>query len=169
MLITIVESPLDAILKLRHELLRPDRKPEELVSQADISDMAIHLIATINGQTAGMLSAGPEPCPFNPCDNSWRLRGLAVIESARRRGVATALLKSVIARSHAKGARALWGLTRMAAVATHIRLGFETIGEPYEIPPTGPHCSTFVRLTDALVSLLSHPQRPRNVVGRHCV
>ncbi|WP_370691995.1 GNAT family N-acetyltransferase [Bradyrhizobium xenonodulans] len=113
-----------------------------------------------------MLSAGPERCPFDSWDSSWRLRGLAVVEFARRRGVATALLKSVIVRSHAKGARALWGMTRIAAVPVHTRLGFETIGTQYEVPPAGPHCSTFVRLTDELVSSLSDRQEAANGARR---
>lgn len=151
---TTIEVPLEMVLELRQKLLRPDKAPRDLISSADMSPTALHLAAQIDGEMVGMLSAGPEDCPFRPWANSWRLRGLAVVEPARRKGVATLLLKAIIAGAYARGAGALWGMTRVAAVPAHVKLGFETIGDEYEIAPAGLHQSTFVRLTADYVETL---------------
>ncbi|WP_192936242.1 GNAT family N-acetyltransferase [Sinorhizobium meliloti] len=121
-----------------------------------MSDESIHLIATAADQVIGILSAGPELCPFRPCDNSWRLRGFAVDKSMRRQGLGAALVRMIIVRAHKRGASVVWGNPRLVgALHTYLHFGFETVGEPYEIAPFGLHQNAICHITDALLSSLN--------------
>ncbi|WOH63885.1 GNAT family N-acetyltransferase [Bradyrhizobium sp. BWA-3-5] len=161
MQISIVETTLENVLHARHELLRPDHLSsndpfEFTLSSADLSEVAIHLLASANGQTIGTLSAGPEYCPFKPSNNSWRSRGLGVHRDMRKQGIATALMKTVILKAHKRGASAVWG-NPLVSVALHAckHLGYEAIGEQYDIPPFGGHQNMICYLTDELISFIS--------------
>ncbi len=161
MQISIVETTLDKVLPARHKLLRPDHlsldEPFEFrLSSADISELAVHLLASVDGRTTGILSAGPEFCPFKPCNNSWRSRGLAVDRAMRKQGIATALLKTMILKAYRRGARAVWA-NPVVGVAVHAckHLGYEAVGEQYDIAPFGQHQNVICHLTDDLISSIS--------------
>lgn len=158
---SISQTTLDKVLSHRHRLLRPETVgPDEpfafKLTSADMSETAVHLIATTGEQVLGILSAGPEPCPFKPCDNSWRLRGFAVDKKMRRQGIGAALVRTIILKAHQQGASAVWGNPRViGALDTYRHFGFETVGEQYEIAPFGLHQNAICPITEDLLSSLS--------------
>ncbi|WFT96854.1 GNAT family N-acetyltransferase [Bradyrhizobium barranii] len=158
---SISQTTLDKVLPRRYKLLRPDHigadAPFEFkLTSADMSDISIHLIASATDRVIGILSAGPELCPFRRCENSWRLRGFAVDRSMRRQGIGAALLGTMILKAHQQGANAVWGNPRViGALHTCMHFGFETVGEQYEIPPFGLHQNAIRHFTDDLISSLN--------------
>ncbi|WP_025038435.1 GNAT family N-acetyltransferase [Bradyrhizobium sp. DOA9] len=143
--VLISESTLDEIVPLRYRLMRPDHigpdAPFEFkLTSADMSDISIHLIAHTAERVVGIISAGPEPCPFRSCEESWRLRGFAVDRSIRRHGIGSALLSTIMLRSQQRGAIALWANPRVGgALDLVMKFGFETVDGQYQVPAFGPH------------------------------
>jgi ribosomal protein S18 acetylase RimI-like enzyme len=69
----------------------------------------------------------------------WRLRGMASIPEARRRGVGRRLLDACVEHVANAGGGELWCNARTPAAGFYAKAGFEVISEPFEIPGIGPH------------------------------
>jgi GNAT superfamily N-acetyltransferase len=70
---------------------------------------------------------------------SWRVRGMATEESARRRGAGTAVLAALLDHARGHGARSVWGNIRTPARSLYERAGFRTVSDEFELPGIGPH------------------------------
>lgn len=92
-----------------------------------------------------------EPKPLNPSPGDWRLRGMAVAESVRGRGVGRQLMQVMTDRVAKKGGRRVWCHARVSAQGFYTRLGFGVCSEPFEIPAIGPH----------VVMSIAIPSKPR--------
>jgi GNAT superfamily N-acetyltransferase len=127
---------------LRGRILRPGQRPEQLVYAGDDAPESLHVGAfdaadeTLLG-VASLLHQSPDGEPAEPTD--WRLRGMAVVPEARRRGVGRALLEACERHAREHGARRIWFNARVDALPFYLDSGYEVIGEPYELPGIGPH------------------------------
>jgi GNAT superfamily N-acetyltransferase len=81
----------------------------------------------------------PDAIPQVGTGGSWRLRGMATADGHRRQGIGAALLTSAVAHVAAQGGTLLWCNARMPAVPFYRKGGFETAGQPWEVPELGPH------------------------------
>ncbi|RVG26265.1 GNAT family N-acetyltransferase [Sinorhizobium meliloti] len=136
---------LDEAIAIRHQFLKPHLPPDETLSPGDLDPEGVHLGAFLEGTFVGAMSAGPEQCPLlEVVRGSWRLRGFAVYPQHRAKGIGTRLLEEIIASASASSRNLLWGTPRLRIVDLYRRFGFETIGEPFEIEPSGLH-QTVVR------------------------
>lgn len=77
---------------------------------------------------------GPEGDP-----GWWRVRGMATMPTARRRGAGTAVLSALLDHARAHGARGVWASVRVPARSLYERAGFVTASEEFEPPHIGPH------------------------------
>ena len=125
---------------LRQRILRPGQAEHELVYPGDDEGDSLH-VGAFDGEVllgvASVYRQSPEGRPTRPTD--WRLRGMAVVPEARRRGVGRALLDACEAHARARGARRLWFNARLDALPFYAASGYEGIGEEYELPGIGPH------------------------------
>ncbi|MDX0931533.1 GNAT family N-acetyltransferase [Sinorhizobium medicae] len=136
--IRIISSP--AGDDLRRRVLRPT-EPLWHFSFSPADDY-FHLGAFQSACLAGVASFLVEPCPSiePPDDNStWRLRGMATEPQFQGRGIGAALLKTGFSEVRTRGGRLIWCFGRTSVEGFYQRNGFRAVGQPFDIPPTGPH------------------------------
>jgi ribosomal protein S18 acetylase RimI-like enzyme len=79
--------------------------------------------------------------------NSWRLRGVAVLEAARGKGVGSAMMEHLLAHARARGGKLAWCNARINAVGFYEQLGFVREGGEFELPQIGTHVVMELPLT----------------------
>lgn len=124
---------------LRQSVLRPYQPIEEMVYEGDNAPQTRHFGAFWGEVLVGVASLYHEPKPNENNRNSWRLRGMAVGETERGRGIGRALLQECLSYVAAQNGVVLWCNAREDAIGFYRSLGFETEGERFEIAGVGPH------------------------------
>jgi GNAT superfamily N-acetyltransferase len=125
--------------QLRHAILRPHQQPEELIFRDDDAADALHVGAFEDDKLVGIASVAREAFPGEPQLNAWRLRGMATLPDARRKGYGAALVRALIAHVAACGGNLIWCHGRTSALPFYRALGFREHGEEFDVPVTGPH------------------------------
>jgi ribosomal protein S18 acetylase RimI-like enzyme len=125
--------------QLRHTVLRPHQKPEELIFRGDEEPDALHVGALVEGKLVSIASVSREQFPDEPLLDAWRLRGLATLPEERRVGHGRALVHALIAHVSARGGDLIWCHGRTSALPFYHALGFREHGEAFYVPVTGPH------------------------------
>jgi GNAT superfamily N-acetyltransferase len=128
---------LDSVRELRHRLLRPHQAPEALVYGGDDAWDSLHIGAYIDRDLIGIASIVREPPPWGSDERAWRIRGMATMPEVR--GYGAALLERCLEHASEHGGTLVWCNARVDAVGFYRRLGFEAQGEPFDVPPIGPH------------------------------
>jgi GNAT superfamily N-acetyltransferase len=124
---------------LRHQILRPHQRPEELVYPGDDNPIGLHAGAFESGRLVGIATVSPEACPATPERPGWRLRGMAALPEVQRRGYGAALIAACVEHMRRHGGEVLWCNGRTSAMAFYTALGFAAYGDVFESPGTGPH------------------------------
>ena len=125
--------------QLRHAVLRPHQEPEELVFRGDDAPDALHVGAFEEDKLVGIASVAREEFAGEPHLSAWRLRGMATLPEARRKGYGAALVRALIAHVAAHGGNLVWCHGRTTALPFYRAVGFREHGEEFEAPVTGPH------------------------------
>ncbi len=125
--------------QLRHTILRPHQQPEELVFRGDDEPDALHVGAFEDDKLVSIASVAREPFPSEPQLDAWRLRGMATLPTARRKGHGAALVRALIAHVAARGGNLIWCHGRTSALPFYRALGFREHGAEFDVPVTGPH------------------------------
>lgn len=137
---TVIERvSLRDIVKVRHEVLRPNQGQRATITEVDNHPRAVHFGAVIADEIVGVVSSGPEAFPADHAAISWRLRGFAVYPQYRCQGIGTALLQALTLHLSGTECELLWAYARSTALTTYLRFGFECVGPGFDIPPTGVH------------------------------
>jgi GNAT superfamily N-acetyltransferase len=125
---------------LRQRILRPGQRLEELIYPGDDAPESLHLGAFDGARLLGVASLyAQSPEGSAPAPGDWRLRGMAVVPEARRRGVGAALVRACEAHARARGGTRLWFNARVEALPFYFALGYVAVGDPYELPGIGLH------------------------------
>jgi GNAT superfamily N-acetyltransferase len=131
---------------LRHTVLRPHQPPETLVYPGDDHPLALHAGAFDRDELVGVASVTPEEYAPLPGLAAWRLRGMAILPRAQRRGYGAALIQACIGYIQSQGGELLWCNGRTSALPFYRALGFVTHGDEFLVPMTGPHYVCIRRL-----------------------
>ncbi|WP_407761234.1 GNAT family N-acetyltransferase [Archangium sp.] len=124
---------------LRHVVLRPHQRPEELVYPGDDAPDTVHFGLYVGGKQYGVASLYRESQPASRATTEWRLRGMAVLAPDQGRGFGAALLQACIDHAARQGGSRLWCNARTTAAGFYRRLGFAVEGSEFELPGIGPH------------------------------
>lgn len=128
------------VLELRQQVLRPMQQLAECVYPGDDDPLAFHGGAFIDDALVGVVSIFPEAGPSGIPEPSYRLRGMAVAPAAQGQGIGRLLLEAVYAHLDGIGfTGVLWCNARVTAGEFYARMGWERIGEIFELPLIGPH------------------------------
>jgi GNAT superfamily N-acetyltransferase len=137
--ITIRPVTAAEVRPLRSAILRAGRPAEESIYPGDDEPEALHAGAFAGGEIIGVASVFREPPPGEADARAWRLRGMALVPAARRKGHGRALLEFCFAHVSERGGAVLWCNARSTAVEFYRSLGFHRIGEEFETPDGIPH------------------------------
>ncbi len=121
---------------IRHAVLRPAQPAERLIYPGD--DTAIHLGIRTNETLVAVASIYSEPIP-GTTDPAWRIRGMATLPEHRGEGHARRLVEAGLTRARQIHPGPAWCNARTTAAGYYERLGFNPLGEEFEIPDIGPH------------------------------
>jgi GNAT superfamily N-acetyltransferase len=124
---------------LRQRILRPHQTEAELVHAGDDAPDTLHLGAFSGARLVGVASIHREPPPGTASDTAWRLRGMAVEASERRRGCGRSLVAACLAHAALHGGTVMWCNARIGALAFYESQGFSKLGNPFELPKIGVH------------------------------
>lgn len=133
-------------LLIRAKVLRPGKEPDEALFLGVMPPEARHFAVYEDDQIIGAGFVVPVPAPFDPQPKAWMLRGMAVDPDLQGKGAGRLIVERVLEEANREGIEMLWFNARRIAVGFYHRLGFEPIGEEFEIPDIGPHTRMFKRL-----------------------
>jgi predicted GNAT family N-acyltransferase len=123
--------PGELTLPLRQEVLRPTQQLADIpVPGEDGPDVAHVAALTADGQVVGTAVLVPEP--FGDRTDAWRLRGLAVPEDLRGRGVGGRVLRYALGQVALRGGGVVWARVRLPARGFYERQGFTAAGDPVD-------------------------------------
>jgi GNAT superfamily N-acetyltransferase len=117
---------------LRQAILRPH---QTLAETAESEPPDAFALGAFDGEeliAVGLIGPDGEP-------GAWRIRGMATVPQARRRGVGTAVLGALIEHARSHGARRIWADARIPARSLYERAGLLSVSEEFEEPHIGPH------------------------------
>lgn len=124
---------------VRQRVLRPNQPIEELVYPGDDDDRSFHLGAiNAEDEILAILSMYFDPRPGTN-EPGWRIRGMASIPEVRGTGMGRQLVEAARDRVWESQRIAIWCNARESAFGFYEKLGFQIVGEMFEIQGIGPH------------------------------
>ncbi len=131
--------PVEHARPIRQAILRPTEPFEATFYPLDEAPDSGHFGAFLDGKLVGVTSVYREPMPGEEDLGAWRLRGVAVLEEARRHGCGRLLSQACLEHVAARGGSLLWCNARTGVLPFYQALGFQTRGEEFDVPVSGPH------------------------------
>lgn len=135
----IKEVDAAAVRPLRQAVLRPHQRVEEVVLRGDDAADTLHLAAYDGAVVVGVATVTREPCPGDPGEADWRVRGMAVSTEMRRHGIGALLLSRCEAHARQRGGKRLWCHARVGARSFYERAGLTVRGGVFLLPEIGEH------------------------------
>lgn len=127
---------LEDVIGLRHQVLRQGLPRQAAIFDGDDDPAARHYGAFEDGRLIGCATLHLNRWDGQP---AWQLRGMAVAEGLRSRGIGRQLLRFIDQDLSDSPVRFLWCNARVPASAFYQKLGWEVVSEVFEIPTAGPH------------------------------
>ena len=124
----------DEVAALRYEVLHAPFGVAPSTDWQDDDPTSRHLVAVAeSGEVIGYAR-------LITLEGGSQIRQVAVAPDRQRSGVGSALVLSLVAEAHSRGARGVWLNARLSAIAFYERLGFTPVGDVFTTGKTGlPH------------------------------
>ncbi|MEO8613138.1 MAG: GNAT family N-acetyltransferase [Chloroflexota bacterium] len=138
--------------ELRASILRPDLSPAMNVYLGDDALDTLHLGAFKQERLVGiasLLHQAPKEFAGSHIDSLWLLRGMATLPQVRGQGYGTALIQTACAYVACEHGLYLWCEARENALGFYEKLGFDVLGNRFNLPPTGLHYRMWRPITPA--------------------
>ena len=135
----VTRCGVDVIRPLRHRVLRAGLPPETARFEGDEAQTTRHYAAVADvGEVVGCATLVASTWEGEP---AWQLRGMAVADGWRGRGVGAAIVAAMESdvASDANAPRQLWCNARVPAIPFYLRQGWVVASEEFHIPTAGPH------------------------------
>jgi len=139
--VSVSPVPASATFALRHRVLRPHQRVEDMGLPGDDDPSTVYLATlAVDGSVTGCLRLQRVPCPWRPvAADAWQLRAMAVDASRRGHDLGAALVAGAVDQVARAGGGLLWCKARLAARAFYERAGFTAVTELWEEPHIGLH------------------------------
>jgi GNAT superfamily N-acetyltransferase len=124
---------------LRLAVLRPGRPLPAVQFPGDDLPSTKHFGAFQDGELVGITSLFRAEMPERPGVSALQLRGMATAPEVRGAGCGRALVTVSVAFARASGTQLIWCNARTSAAGFYRKLGWEIVGEEFDIPEVGPH------------------------------
>jgi len=127
---------LEDVIDLRHQVLRQGLPRDAAIFDGDEDPSARHYGAFDGERLIGCATLHLSRWDEAP---AWQLRGMAVADGLRSRGVGHQLLFFIDQDLTDSPVRMLWCNARVPARAFYQKLGWQVVSGTFEIPTAGPH------------------------------
>lgn len=142
----IKEIPALETFSVRQPVLRPGKPIETCHFEGDNLESTKHFGLFSNEKLAGIASLFLHSTPFSKEKSQFQLRGMAVLPEFQKKGLGEALVKHAENDALERGGKIIWFNAREIAVAFYKKLGYEIIGEPFDIADIGKHYVMYKKL-----------------------
>ena len=120
-------------------MLRQGRPIEDCVFEGDLDPQTIHLGAYIDNKLVGVLSAYKKNTTAFDTAESYQIRGVAVLTTAHRKGIGSALMEHIEKLLEKRKIRLIWLNARITALDFYTALAYNKKGNAFEIEGIGTH------------------------------
>ena len=140
---TIQPVGVEEVRPLRQRYLRPGAAPEAVVYRTDDDATAQHVAARLaTGEVVGVGSLHAENriagiAPYGL--PGMRVRGIAVDEAWRGKGVGSQVLRAMVRIGRTMGMREVWANARTSSLGFYRSARFKPVSSVFEIPGIGEH------------------------------
>lgn len=131
---------------VRHAVLRPGKPIESCHFDGDNSETTFHFGLYTNHQLVGILSLFKNKNPIFEETSQFQIRGMAILENHQKQGFGKLLIQYATSALTNRNEKFIWFNARESAVDFYKKLGFETIGTPFDIATVGIHFLFFKKL-----------------------
>ncbi|NTU26805.1 GNAT family N-acetyltransferase [Bacillus tequilensis] len=138
--------PAEDTYDIRHRILRPHQSIEQCKFEQDHAEGSFHLGAFYEGTLISIASFSPQNQPLLTEFPSYRLRGMATLEEYRDQKAGSTLIKYAVQNLADRGVQAVWCNARHHVKGYYAKLGWEELGEPFDIPGIGTHIAMYKTL-----------------------
>lgn len=131
---------------LRQSVLRPGRPLAAAQFPGDDLSSTKHFGAFQGGELVGIASLFLAEMPEQPGPGALQLRGMATAPAVRGAGFGRALVTACVAFTSESGKQLIWCNARTPAVEFYRKLGWEILGQEFDVPDVGPHIRMWRRV-----------------------
>lgn len=131
---------------LRHSELRKGQDFSTTSYDRDNEKNTFHLGVFLENNIVSCSTFYPEQTDKIPSKNAYRLRGMATDSSYLRKGYGDQIMQEAFQILKSKECDLLWCNARLIAVPFYQSVGFQEVGELFDIPEIGPHYYMYKRI-----------------------
>ena len=137
--VDITKIDAEKVRPLRHSELRKGQDFSTTSYLEDYEEGTFHMACIVDEKIVTCATFYPEKSTKIKSENAYRLRGMATDSNSQRKGYATDLMIESFEELKEKGTDLLWCNARLVAVDFYKSVGFNIIGEIFDIEAIGPH------------------------------
>ena len=139
-MIAIKKITANELYPIRHEILRKREPFEKCIYPNDNAASTLHFGLYENDVLAGVVSVFETKSVVFEDEKQFQIRGMAVLNEHQKKGYGAALVREVESYLKANESHyTIWFNARIIAVGFYEKMGFEKIGNPFEIDTIGIH------------------------------
>ena len=135
----IVMVPAEDTWELRQKILRPTLTKDNCKYDFDHDPSCLHLAYKIQNKIVTVASFYIESHPLLSAGTPFRLRGMATDTNFQGQGYGEKVILKAYEILETKKCDLLWCNARLRAIPFYQKLGFQAIGDVFEIEGIGPH------------------------------
>jgi predicted GNAT family N-acyltransferase len=146
----VLDPAYEELLALRAAVLRPGRPPESARFSGDDEPTTLHVGLEHAGRLVAVATASLRPPPEAAQDVladtldarglAWRVRGVAVATELQGQGLGALLMRGLLELLAARdGPRGVFLHARAWVIGFYEQLGFQSVGDRFEVEGIGPH------------------------------
>ncbi len=125
--------------QVRQPVLRPGKPVESCIFEGDDLETTTHLGLYNNSKLAGIVSIFASCHKLFPQVGQFQLRGMAVLDEFQKKGYGERLVSEAECCIKEQNGSLIWFNAREAAVDFYKKMGYEIVGDAFDIPTIGIH------------------------------
>lgn len=133
-------------LTIRQKILRPHLTIDECQYDIDYLEDSFHVGAFLENKLICIASFSKEINKDLPKEKQYRLRGMATLEEFRKLGAGRQVLDFAEEILKEREIDILWCNGRTGVQEYYEKIGFQSFGEVFSYPPSGPHLVMYKNL-----------------------
>jgi ribosomal protein S18 acetylase RimI-like enzyme len=142
----IKEIPSKETYIVRQPVLRKGKPIESCIFEGDDLETTHHFGLYNNQDLTGIISLFDKINPIFAEKSQAQIRGMAVLETHQKKGFGEALVMHCETYCNENKVDLIWFNARTAAVGFYRKMGYQPLGEPFDIKDVGEHYLMFKKL-----------------------